>query len=186
MIYQVFGQARTARRGVTAPREGEAVVTRAVEPEPTGFLPTSQAIASAIIAILKTGYGITADQAVRMADNQMNPDQRFFEVEFHHAAILLAQSYPSVYVSAWLQLLGNYMGWRKRAIPTCPYRQVIDPVTRECVPETVPAVEIPEVPEVPEVPELPKEKEPFKVPAWAWGAGIGLGVLILLYMGGRR
>jgi len=186
MIYEQrgFGQ---IRRGVTVPREEAAPgegIPRAATPEPTGYTEAAQVIASSVLSAMRTGYGVTADQAVRIADAQINPAQRFYDVEFHQAATLLAQSYPAVTVNAWLLHLGNNMGYRKVVMPICHYGEMVDPVTRACVPETALAP----TPEVPEevAGEIPAERAAFQVPAWAWGAGIGLAVLILVFMGGRR
>lgn len=202
MIYEVtsgfagFGRFGQARRGATVPREEAAPGVEQPQPQPTGYMEAAQMLASSILAVLRAGYGVTPDQAVRMADRQINPDQRFYDVEFHQAAILLNQSYPAVTTNAWLLHLGNMIGYRRVIIPICRYGEVVDPVTRACVPETViapePEVRIPEVPErEAEVPaerpeERPEEKKPFEVPVWAWGVGAGLAVLILVFMGGRR
>ncbi len=192
MIYEQrgFGQIRE-RRGATTPRGALPGEPRDYTPEPTGYAEAAQMIASSVLAAMQSGYGATPDQAVRMADRQINPAQRFYDVEFNQAATLLAQSYPAVTVNAWLLHLGNNMGHRRVVMPVCPYGEVVDPVSRACVPETVlapePELRIPEAGEVPaeRQEERPEEKKAFQVPVWAWGVGAGLAVLILV-MGGRR
>lgn len=182
-----FGQRRERGGRVwweDVPREGAAPGEGAVEPDTTGYAPAAQLIASSVLSAMQSGYGVTADQAVRMANAQINPAQRFYEVEFHHAATLLSQSYPAVQIGAWLHHLGNNMGYRKVIMPICAYGEVVDPVTRACVPERVliPQEEVPEERRE----EKREEEKAFQLPVWAWGVGAALAVLVLVSMGGRR
>jgi len=186
MIYQ-FGQVRPGRRGqVIAPRE------EAPGEEPTGYLPAAQMIASAVGSVMDSGYGVTPTQAIRVADSQIDPAYKFYQVEFQQAATLLGQSHPAVHVNTWLMFLGNNMGYRKVVMPICRYGEVADPMTKACVPESVLIRE--ERPVDRYVPgderlvldreEIPEEKPRFQMPIWGWGLGAGL--VMLLFMGGRR
>lgn len=122
----------------------------------TGYLPTARVIANYIGSIMKMGLGISGTRAVQMANAKIDPAQRFYMVEYNHAALLLAQEFSHISQSSWVHHLGNNMGYRLVEIPICRYGLVVDPVTRQCVKEYV-AVTLPE-PE-PE-PEPSEELEP--------------------------
>lgn len=147
----------------------------------SGFLPAARLIADRIARIIGGQMGISAENAVKMANNSIDPAQRFYPLEYDHASIILSQQFPHIQQGAWRQHLGNYMGYRLREMPICRHGFVIDPVTRQCVKEYVP----PEIPE--EVPVEPpevviEEKEEAKL------SGITLllvGLLAFLVLRGR-
>ena len=147
----------------------------------SGYLPTARVIANYIGNIMKMGLGISGARAVQMASAKLAPAQRFYQVEYNHAALLLAQEFPHISQSSWVHHLGNYMGYRLVEIPICRYGYVVDPVTRECVSEHVPVVLPEPEPEPAPTEELePTEEEEKPKPSGTVFLLIGLVVLLFL------
>lgn len=197
MIYERsgFGQ----RRGITDPGEEAPERRRIGEPvppeEPTRYLPTAERIAALVSKHMESGYRLTTDEAVRMANGEIRPDQRFYLVEYQQAAKKLETAYRRrATEAAWLITLRNNMGYRLVEMQTCRYGYVIDPTTRRCVVETRPRPTpddrvLPDddrlLPDGEGIPEHMK-KAAFEMPTWAWGVGAGVAVLLLVSMGGKR
>ena len=121
--------------------------------------------------------------SVRLADGDIRPDQRFYDVEYGQAAKRLANLFPESTAQVWYQFLRDYMGYRLVAMPFCSYGEEPDPVTRQCVEERAPVRDI----SIPELP--PAGKEPQKGLVFDTGlilpvVIVGVGLIVLL--GGRK
>lgn len=171
-----LGQPRPSRNGI--PRD-------LVLPE-TG---TETYLKTAVMmANLVANYHTSAAQhgriaSVRLADGDIRPDQRFYDVEYQQAAKRLATLFPDSTAQVWYQFLRDYMGYRLVDMPFCSYGEEADPVTRQCVEKR----EIAPVRDtaIPELPTVAPQK------GMVFDSGLilplmigGIGLLVLL--GGRK
>lgn len=121
-------------------------------------LPEADALARLIGVQVAAGYEISASKAVQVANGQIQPQQRYYDVELKQAADLLGVHYPKAATrDAWYFALKNNMGYRLVEMPICSYGQVIDRVTRSCV---APSKQTPKVEPKPPEPSLPAEPKP--------------------------
>lgn len=126
---------RTVEIGQIPTRRGEP---RTITPpgNDSASLPNAILIADLVYEQYTAGFGVPLSTAVRQADGRIQPDQRFYDVEFKGAAIKLASYKPDETVDVFHIGLKNNMGYRLVDIQACRYGYVVDPVTRECVEET--------------------------------------------------
>ena len=101
------------------------------EPE---TLPTAGIIARLITKYYEGAYEYGRVDSIKLADREIRPDQRFYDVEFRQAAhILETRSPTSETWENWYALMKDYAGYRITEQPFCSYGQEPDPVTRKCV-----------------------------------------------------
>lgn len=117
-----------------ADRRGDRVL-----PIPNGELPAETPYASDIIAGLITDQYESPMQydrvtAIRLADAQIRPDQRFYDREIEVAAQILAARSPTTETAQnWYFLIKQNMSNRIVSVAFCSYGEETDPVTRRCV-----------------------------------------------------
>lgn len=156
------------------------------------YLSTSLMIADRVATYHRSAAQHGRAASVRLADGQIRPDQRFYDVEYQQAAQRLAALFTDSTAQVWYQFLNNYMAYRLVDMPFCGYGKEPDPVTRECVEKRVIAPVrdngIPELPSVGPFPtvivEEPRKGFVFDTSLILPLAIGGIGLFVLL--GGRK
>ncbi len=181
-----LGQQRPPRGGTPVPRDPPLP-----DPWDGQYLMTAVILADLIAKHFRSPGQPGRIASVRLADSDIRPDQRFYDVEYQQAAQSLAESFPDTTPDLWYVFLNNYMGYRLVDMPFCSYGKEPDPVTRQCVDKrsTIPPVPEPPIPEPPPIPGV----EPQKGMTFDTGlilplviGGVGLLVLLGGILGGRR
>lgn len=179
-----LGQAPT--RDPFRDRSTEAVPDRSLTPDTGGeYLYTSKILAGLIAKHYESGLNLGRDGAIRRADGEIRPDQRFWIVEFEQAGEILAARSPLTETAQnWTELMKIYMKPRMIGMVYCKYGQEIDSVTRRCVTQTgegiVPSVVSPTGDREPN-----GDKEKDKTSSLILPLGI-VGVFALLMLGGSK
>lgn len=128
------------------------------DPTEDAYLPTAVMIADRVAAYHRSAGEHGRIASVRLADGEIRPDQRFYDVEYQQAAHRLAALFSDTTAQLWYQFLTSYMGYRLVSMPFCKYGEEPDRVTRQCVEKRVtPPVRIPVIPPVPDplIPDVP-------------------------------
>lgn len=164
-------------------------------PPPDGTLPeetldTSKIIANRIASHYEGPYEHSRVEAIKLADRDIRPDQRFYDVEYRQASLILAARSPTTETAHnWYTLMKNYAGWRIVPIPFCKYGEVSDPVSRKCVTErayTPPVDRIAPRPEETIIAPIPEDKDNgTQISSLIVPLGI-VGVLAIVMLGGRK
>ncbi len=98
------------------------------------YLPSAVSLANKVESHYNSGYQPGRWNSVKLADNEINPEQRYYDVEFVQASEKLAELIPNdVAASDWYEFLISFMGHRIVEMPICSYSQRLDTVTRKCV-----------------------------------------------------
>lgn len=138
MIVSNLGQQRPARDPFRDGVTEAALDTTWAEIKTGGgpYLYTAETIATKIANHYESGLNLGRDGAIRMADGEIRPDQKFYLVEFEQAGEILAARSPLTETAQnWYELMKIYMRHRIVSIPFCSYGEEADPVTRQCVTE---------------------------------------------------
>jgi len=185
MIISNLGQSPT--RDPFRDRSTEAVPQATLTPDGRGeYLYTAEIIAGLIAKHYESGLNLGRDKAIKMADAEIRPDQRFWIVEFEQAGEILAARSPLTETAQnWTELMKIFMKARMISILTCKYGQETDPVTRLCVTKTPERWEAHDTSVV--SPTVGKEPngEKDKTSSLILPLGI-VGVFALLMLGGSR
>lgn len=145
------------------------------------YLPMARTLLGYIAANMESGLGFGANQSIKGADIQMDPEQRLYDIELRHAALLLWDRYPHLTSGAWLIRLRNNMGYRIVEPIFCAANMKVDPVTRACVSLYDEPVPIPPViPPPPPVHIPPEQASALKLDKKWLYLGAALGLVLLL------